>query len=192
MSDKTAAERIADRIYPISGVWKDLLVADIQRAIDEAVAATKRDSWMIGLCEKIIEGSQLCLDSPDWILPENLCNLIRIESECFTGANEPAPERGPVIDATCRRCAYYDAYEGESCENSDRSCVGHSLFVAQESAPDAPPEPDTRGPEVGDIVAWHGSRGQTIVGVFGKEITQGDAIVLMRRAEVEARMGGQG
>ncbi len=45
---------------------------------------------------------------------------------------------------------------------------------------------EERGAEVGDIVTWTNSHGARMIGIFGREITQGDAIILMRRAEVEA------
>ena len=43
-----------------------------------------------------------------------------------------------------------------------------------------------REAEVDDIVTWTNSHGARMIGIFGREITQGDAIILMRRAEVEA------
>lgn len=41
-------------------------------------------------------------------------------------------------------------------------------------------------PELGDVVAWSNSRGEPMIGIFGGEITQGDAVVLMRAADVRA------
>jgi len=43
-------------------------------------------------------------------------------------------------------------------------------------------------PEVGDVVAWRNSRGETVVAQYGEEITQGDAIILMRSTEVRRRI----
>lgn len=43
-------------------------------------------------------------------------------------------------------------------------------------------------PRLGDIVGWYNSKGNLLVGVYGEEITQGDAIVLMKYNEVKLRM----
>ena len=51
-----------------------------------------------------------------------------------------------------------------------------------------PCAPEDAIPKRGDIVAWRGSSGQLVVGICGEEITQGDAVLVMRRAEVEARV----
>lgn len=57
------------------------------------------------------------------------------------------------------------------------------------------PRPVSSGPaqddgkaEVGDVVAWVNSGGDIRVGQFGIEITQGDAVVIRRRAEVKRRI----
>lgn len=51
-------------------------------------------------------------------------------------------------------------------------------------------DPKEREAEVGDIVAWVNSTGDVIFGQFGKEITQGDAVILVRRDEVERKLKG--
>jgi hypothetical protein len=58
-------------------------------------------------------------------------------------AREHAEDRGPVIDAVCRKCDWYDNYDSESCEHHDRSCIAHSLFSAPKPA-------EEWGPEVGE------------------------------------------
>jgi len=52
----------------------------------------------------------------------------------------------------------------------------------------AEPAQDDGKPEVGDVVAWVNSGGDIRVGQFGIEITQGDAVVISRRAEVKRRI----
>lgn len=49
-------------------------------------------------------------------------------------------------------------------------------------------EPKEREAEAGDIVAWVNSTGDVIVGQFGKEITQGDAVIIVRRDVVERKL----
>lgn len=49
-------------------------------------------------------------------------------------------------------------------------------------------DPKEREAEVGDIVAWVNSTGDVIFGQFGKEITQGDAVILVRRDVVERKL----
>lgn len=58
-------------------------------------------------------------------------NIKRLSIEC-TELNmfiDVEPIDSYVENESCRACDWYDAYEGSSCENPERSqCIDHSLF----------------------------------------------------------------
>jgi hypothetical protein len=94
---------------------------------------------IVTLCQEM-DYSTMC---PAADLIRHIGNVGRIEQLARALlAREHAEDRGPVIDAVCRKCDWYDNYDSESCEHHDRSCIAHSLFSAPKPA-------EERGPEVG-------------------------------------------
>ena len=86
----------------------------------------------------------------------------------------------------------YWAYEFDAERFAHFVLTGKWLAAPEGSVIDAATqEPDTRGPEVGDVVAHVNPDGHYRIGAFQGHWTDTEVIVLMRRAEVEARMGGK-
>jgi hypothetical protein len=153
--------------------------------------------WSIGTCEmdRTIAENAPCI--PRLPTSESAANARRIVAcvNACAGMDDPA---AGIARLKAREAEMREAIVGSLI--TLRSSMGNTnkvmyteaklsrALLAHESAEPA----EERGPEVGDIVAWVNSRNERMVGQFGMEITQGDAIVLMRRAEVEARMKGEG
>jgi len=47
---------------------------------------------------------------------------------------------------------------------------------------------DIVDPEKGDVVAWFNSKDEIIIGRFGFELTQGDAVVIMHNKTLQEKM----
>ena len=78
-------------------------------------------------------------------------------------------------------------YELKAAQEAGRMMM-HLVRRAFRALKPADEPKEEREAEVGDIVTWTNSHGARMIGIFGREITQGNAIVLMRRAEVERRI----
>jgi hypothetical protein len=100
--------------------------------------------------------------------------------------------RSTIDSGAIRAAALKDAadravsWQVKLCSRDDWHCDGctecNQLRYAILSAE---PAQDDGKAEVGDVVAWVNSGGDIRVGQFGIEITQGDAVVIRRRAEVK-------
>ena len=90
-------------------------------------------------------------------------------------------------DAIRRECAY-KAKQAILSAPYDNPTRAYAAALAEEAILSAEPARGYGKPEVGDVVAWRNSRGETVVAQYGEEITQGDAIILMRSTEVRRRI----
>lgn len=90
------------------------------------------------------------------------------------------------------KIAYWKRWVSGLCERIEeqwpRDCDASQEANAARAAILADEPKEEREAEVGDIVTWTNSHGARMIGIFGREITQGDATVLMRRVEVERRI----
>jgi len=124
-------------------------------------------------------------------------------------ADEPNEERGAesnpykgTYNAVCFKrhdsdlsfgvCERDDGFEFVVCGDNGTSSYYalHTNSVIERL--DEPKEERVAEPQVGDVVAWLNSRNEWTVGRYGMDITRLNAVLIMRRAEVERRIEGDG
>ncbi len=127
--------------------------------------------------DKIATFGDRAWETGNMTMAQGIGESLEILTAMIAAERERLADAGETIDPYAMHiCDTCDSESGMECTR--RNCHLNNAWH--------PRHTEHAKPEPGDVVAWSNSRGEPMIGIFGGEITQGDAVVLMRAADVRA------